>query len=390
MQENKIQVGNTEQVLLSKKNCHRALKVVNIANPEQGEWLFNWRGKKLSDNLMRCDYTHTAVRISDNEAVVINGKDLGLWSVVEWKYEVNLEEFWKCACGAFYATSFSPEERGSYHIRMYEEELNDDIKTMPEEERERYIAKYKEWVQILFNKHSRIMSAMITGPARFPSRRNEKMNNYYDNAVNEFRAWREKVLKAIARRIEEAKPEEQKNTEEWLSVKSEIDNIASTLKDIDTGVNTYSYRPLFVSSLYGKLERIANNGKVDVIVKSTEYIKELNEKLPKPIFTNRHKFWKLVELANQSIVKQAERENQEDAEIFFDGGRVIKNYSEDRLQIVFDTKPQPDVISNLKHNGFRWSPRFSAWQRQLTNNAYYAVSRVIPITIEQLMKGENK
>lgn len=385
MQENKIQTGNTKQVLLSKKNCHRALKVVNIANPEQGEWLFNWRGKKLSDNLMRCDYTHTAVRISDNEAVVINDKDLGLWSVVEWKYEVNLEEFWKCACDAFYATSFSPEERGSYHIRMYEEELNDDIKTMPEKERERYIAKYKEWVQILFNKHSRIMSAMITGPARFPSRRNEKMNNYYDNAVNEFRTWREKALKAITRRIKDAKPEEQKNTEEWFSVKSEIDNIASTLKDIDTGVNKYSYRPLFVSSLYGKLERIANNGKVDVIVKSTEYIKELNEKLPKPIFTNRHKFWKLIELVNQSVTKQTERENQENAEILFDGGRVIKNYSEDRIQIVFDTKPQPDVISNLKHNGFRWSPRFSAWQRQLTNNAFYAVPRVISITIEQLI-----
>ena len=30
MQENKIQTGNTKQVLLSKKNCHRALKVVNI------------------------------------------------------------------------------------------------------------------------------------------------------------------------------------------------------------------------------------------------------------------------------------------------------------------------------------------------------------------------
>ena len=69
MQENKIQAGNTEQVLLSKKNCHRALKVVNIANPEQGEWLFNWRGEKLSDNLMRCDYAHTAVRISDNEVL---------------------------------------------------------------------------------------------------------------------------------------------------------------------------------------------------------------------------------------------------------------------------------------------------------------------------------
>lgn len=373
-----------EHILLSKKNYHRASKVVNVENQEQGEFLFNWRDKKLSDNLMHCDYAHTAIRISDNEEVIIYDKDLGSWAVTDWKYKVNLEELWKCACDAFYSTSFSPEERGAYYIRTYEEELNADIEKMPEEEKERYISKYKEWVQILFNKHSRIMSAMITGPARFPTKRNEKMNNYYENAVSEFRAWREKVLKAIARRIEDAKPEEQKADEEWFSVKSEIDNIASTLKDIDTGANKYSYRPLFVSSLYGRLERMANNGKADIIVKSTEYIKELNEKLPKPIFTNRHKFWKLAELANQSIVRQAERENQENEEILFDGGRVIKNYSEDRVQIVFDTKPQPDVISNLKHNGFRWSPRFSAWQRQLTNNAYYAVTRVIPVTIEQL------
>ena len=144
------------------------------------------------------------------------------------------------------------------------------------------------------------------------------------------------------------------------------------------------------TNLYNKLETIARNGKVDLINKAIEYVRSLNESRVKPIFTNRHKFWKLAELANQSISKQAEKENQKDVEILFDGGRVIKNYSEDRVQIVFDTKPRPDVISNLKHNGFRWSPRFSAWQRQLTNNAYYAVSRVIPITIEQLMKGENK
>lgn len=172
MQENKIQAGNTEQVLLSKKNYHRAFKVVSIANPEQGEWLFNWRGKKLSQNLMSCDYAHTAIRISNNEEIVIYDKDLGSWAVTEWKYDVNLEELWKCACDAFSSTSFSPEERGAYYIRTYEEELNADIEKIPEEERERYISKYKEWVQILFNKHSRIMSAMITGPARFPSRRN--------------------------------------------------------------------------------------------------------------------------------------------------------------------------------------------------------------------------
>lgn len=365
-QEAKRKADRIEQILLAKKNCHRASKVISTENPEQGEWLFNWRGKKLSDNLMYCDYAHTAIRISGNEEVIIYDKDLGSWSVVGWKYDVNLEELWKCAYDAFYSTSFSPEERGAYYIRMYEEELNADIEKIPEEERGRYISKYKEWVKILFNKHYRIMSAMITGPARFPSRRNEKMNNYYDNAVNEFRAWREKALKAIARKIEDAKPEEQKAEEEWVHVKSMIDN---------------HFLP---TNLYNKLETIARNGKVELIKMAIEYIKELNEKRDKPIFTNRHKFWKLAELANQSIVKQAERENQEDAEILFDGGRVIKNYSEDRIQIVFDTKPQPDVISNLKRNGFRWSPRFSAWQRQLTNNAFYAVTRVIPITIEQL------
>lgn len=371
-----------EQILLSKKNYHRALKVVNLENQEQGEFIFNWRGKKLSDNLMHCDYAHTAIRISDNEEVIIYDKDLGSWAVTDWKYKVNLEELWKCACDAFYSTSFSPEERGAYYIRTYEEELNADIEKMPDEERERYISKYKEWVQILFNKHSRIMSSMITGPARFPTRRNEKMNNYYENAVSEFRAWREKVLKAIARRIEDAKPEEQKADEEWTRLKRSIYSSASTIKGINDGTERGYNKALFVSSIYGKVETYAKRGDVTIVENAIAYVRELNKQ--SSIITERHKFFKLAEMAKAVCEAQEVRSNKEDTEILFDGGRVIKNYSEDRVQIVFDTKPQPDVISNLKHNGFRWSPRFSAWQRQLTNNAYYAVTRVIPVTIEQL------
>lgn len=385
MQENKILAGNIEQILLSKKNYHRASKVMNIANPEQGEWLFYWRGKKLRDNLMHCDYAHIAIRISDSEEVVIYDKDLNSWSVTEWKYEINLEELWKSACNAFYSTSFSPEERGAYHIRMYEEELNNDLKKIPEEERERYISKYKEWVRILFNKHSRIVSVVITGPAKFPTRRNEKMNNYYDNAVNEFTAWREKALKAIARRIEDSKPEEQKKEEEWKKLKFSIHSSASTIKSINDGTGRGYNKALFVSGIYGKVETYAKRGDIAIVEKAIAYVRELNKQ--SSIITERHKFFKLKEMAEAVCKVQEVKSNKENAEILFDGGRVIKNYSEDRLQIVFDTKPQPDVISNLKHNGFRWSPRFSAWQRQLTDNAYYAVTRVVPVVIEQLKKG---
>lgn len=364
--EEKKQASNIEQILLSKKNYHRVSKVVSLANPEQGEWLFNWRSKKLSDNLMHRDYAHTAIRISDNEEVVIYDKDLASWAVTEWKYEVNLEEFWNCAYEAFYSTSFSPEERGAYYIRMYEEELNADIEKIPEEEKERYISMYKEWVRTLFDKHSRIMSAMITGPARFPTQRNEKMNNYYDSAVVEFREWREKALKAIARRIEAAKPIEKKDAEEWERVKSMIDN---------------HFLP---TNLYNKLETIAKNGNIGLIVKAIEYVEELNTKRERPIFTSRHKFWKLAEVAQKCIEKKTEAESKENIEIEFEGGKVVKNFSEDRLQLVFPGKPDSETISKLKSNGFRWSPRFMAWQRQLTDNSYYACSRVIPVTYEQL------
>lgn len=54
----------------------------------------------------------------------------------------------------------------------------------------------------------------------------------------------------------------------------------------------------------------------------------------------------------------------------FEGGKVIANYTEDRLQVIFDDKPDSTVRSEMKSNGFRWSPRNGVWQRQLTKNAY--------------------
>lgn len=39
--------------------------------------------------------------------------------------------------------------------------------------------------------------------------------------------------------------------------------------------------------------------------------------------------------------------------------------------------PDADTRDALKSNGFRWSPRNKAWQRQLTQNAEYAARRVL-------------
>ena len=58
------------------------------------------------------------------------------------------------------------------------------------------------------------------------------------------------------------------------------------------------------------------------------------------------------------------------------GVQVIENVEENRLQLIFDGKPEEETRAELKKNGFRWSPRFGAWQRQLTNNALASLERL--------------
>ena len=60
----------------------------------------------------------------------------------------------------------------------------------------------------------------------------------------------------------------------------------------------------------------------------------------------------------------------------FYGGEVVVNTGENRLQVIFDGKPDEDIRAALKSQGFRWAPSQKAWQRQLTTNAIWAAKRI--------------
>ena len=66
------------------------------------------------------------------------------------------------------------------------------------------------------------------------------------------------------------------------------------------------------------------------------------------------------------------------------GFQVERNAEINRLQLKFDGKPDENTRSILKSNGFRWSPREGAWQRQLGGNSEYGLNRVI-----EKLKGVN-
>lgn len=60
-----------------------------------------------------------------------------------------------------------------------------------------------------------------------------------------------------------------------------------------------------------------------------------------------------------------------------EGVEVVENAEAMRIQLIFDGKPDEDVRTLLKENGFRWSPSFGAWQRQLTANGKGATKSVL-------------
>lgn len=56
---------------------------------------------------------------------------------------------------------------------------------------------------------------------------------------------------------------------------------------------------------------------------------------------------------------------------------VVENFEVNRLQIIFEDKPEPLVRQELKSCGFRWAPSQHAWQRQLNNAARHAAKRFL-------------
>jgi len=70
----------------------------------------------------------------------------------------------------------------------------------------------------------------------------------------------------------------------------------------------------------------------------------------------------------------------------FDGGDVIFNTEANRLQIIFDEKPDADLRDALKAEAFKWAPSQNAWQRQLTDNAIRAIKRIK--AIQPTQEGE--
>lgn len=58
------------------------------------------------------------------------------------------------------------------------------------------------------------------------------------------------------------------------------------------------------------------------------------------------------------------------------GVRIYENTEANRLQLIFEGKPEEKIRKELKGHGFRWSPTEGAWQRHISDYALYAAKQI--------------
>ena len=170
---------------------------------------------------------------------------------------------------------------------------------------------------------------------------------------------------------------EKHQEESWNRLKRDISSSAHTIHEIDAGRARGYSRALFVSSILNKVSVFAHHGEVEIVRKAVDFISEYNARVKKPVITQRNRFFQLPELAERMRERLKAVQSQGSKEVPFEGGTLVWNYGEDRLQILFDRIPEDSRRKELKSAGFRWSPKNKAWQRQLTANALCAAKRVL-------------
>ena len=271
------------------------------------------------------------------------------------------------AVNACRGISLDPERMGKHICIECSEELNEFLAQIPEELQAEYEAKYlnkwREWLAAL----SRCYSVLVTGPARFNSRRHEKMNDYERAARQRLRDWSEKVVKRINR---------QQRLTGWQEVErlqSKLDTLTELHEKMKAANKIVRSKKMSEEEQIDGLVALGLNEKQAVeILKPTERWQSVGF----PTYQLQNNLAKIKD-TQAAIERHKAMAEAEDKEIKFNGGRVVVCNSDERMRFYFDEIPSVEVRNLMKRNAFKWSPKNGAWQRQLTANCKYDTKRIL-------------
>lgn len=285
------------------------------------------------------------------------------------------------AVAAHSGTSFSPGQRAASTVKEIEAHLAEARTWIAEhvapERLETTYAAYEAGYLGVWRKylHSRsgLVSWMIAGPSNFPVRRMEKKNRVVDKRLGELVEWPKRARARILREEHElTKPDDPSD-----ELRAEIARKTASL-ELMKAVNKVVRKKKLTPE-----ERVAAIVALGVSERTARQALE-------PDFAGRVGFpgYELTSLrgkierleANLRVITSAKEAPAPAAGALISEGaafEIEEDIRDQRLRIHFAAKPDAAMIARLKRSGFKWSPRNTAWQRQLTANARAAADALL-------------
>lgn len=211
---------------------------------------------------------------------------------------------------------------------------------------DRYARKLADWMNKKYRIDSMCPSVLISGAGNFPVRKKEKQNRASDAHWREYEKL--KVMKEGIQRL----------GDEPSIIKSSDEDAIEKLQEKLEGMTA-------------KHQRMKDaNAKARKEGKQAPYAPYTLSNSNQNIRTTRQRLERLQAAKEKGTSTQH-------IEFMGENVEVVENVEAMRLQLVFEEKPAEDVRTTLKKHGFKWSPKNSAWQRQLTDNARFALRQML-------------
>jgi hypothetical protein len=268
---------------------------------------------------------------------------------------------------AFNGTSFSPERRGEQVRADYNNTLCEDLKYLSkyantdekkaalETEFERYRQGYLKRTVSWLHTKSNCLSTMIAGPSNFPVRRAEKANNAEHKKSVDLCEFRSRALKAIEKVLRPELAPIMAGDSNAISRLTEKIEKAEKFQALMKAANKIIKKKSGID--FAALEKLGFTA-----VQSAE--------LSKPDCCGRIGFAAYQLTNNNANIKRMkgrlriiERDQHSvDTQHVGENATLEDCPADNRIRLFFEGKPAEEIRTQLKKNGFRWTPSKGCWQ----------------------------
>lgn len=276
--------------------------------------------------------------------------------------------------------SFSDYEHGSKtaEYRAAVDRCYAEVDRLPEELKEkgatmadRYARRLAEWYNKQFRIEMMCPSVMISGGSNFPVRKKEKQNAAQDRHYQLYKEIQQ-IPEKIAGLLRGSNIIKSSDADALEKLQQKVEKLEAWQAEMKEA-NAYYRKHKTMKGFKDFSDKRAET--LDKAIEESWYKKPF---APFELTNNNAKIKSAkariaeIERLKKEVAEAAEQPESENTTTLF---KIVENAEIMRLQVIFDGKPNAEARQIMKSNGFRWSPSNSAWQRQLTDNARYAVKR---------------